>query len=84
MVNLAAFYEGAEDRPRREQWVREFEAALRQKDNGVYVNFVGQEGPSLVRRAYPGSTWQRLVDVKRRYDPGNLFHRNHNIPPDSP
>ncbi|HSB91186.1 MAG TPA: FAD-binding oxidoreductase [Anaerolineales bacterium] len=84
LVNLAAFYEGVEDRPRREQWVKEFEATLRQKDNGAYVNFLGEEGPSLVHRAYPGSTWDRLVDVKRRYDPGNLFHRNHNLPPDSP
>ena len=35
-----------------------------------------------VREAYPGPTWDRLVEVKRRYDPGNLFRRNQNIPPD--
>ena len=48
---------------------------------GVYVNFLGDEGADRVREAYPGPTWDRLVEVKRRYDPGNLFRRNQNIPP---
>jgi hypothetical protein len=39
------------------------------------------EGPDRVREAYPGRTWDRLVEVKRRYDPGNLFRLNQNIPP---
>ena len=56
-------------------------AALQQGDKGAYVNFLGDEGPERVRRAYPGATWDRLVEVKRRYDPDNLFRRNHNIPP---
>jgi FAD/FMN-containing dehydrogenase len=81
MVNLAAFYEGPEDRARREAWVGDFEAALRQDDAGVYVNFLGDEGEAQVRRAYPGNTWDRLRQVKRQYDPENLFRLNHNIPP---
>jgi FAD/FMN-containing dehydrogenase len=48
----------------------------------VYVNFLADEGPGRVREAYPGATWDRLVEVKRRYDPGNLFRHNQNIPPD--
>ena len=36
---------------------------------------------SRIRAAYPGETWDRLVDVKRRYDPTNLFRLNHNIAP---
>jgi FAD/FMN-containing dehydrogenase len=35
----------------------------------------------VTRAAYPGTTWERLVAVKRRYDPGNLFHLNQNIAP---
>jgi FAD/FMN-containing dehydrogenase len=35
-----------------------------------------------VRDAYPGATWNRLVDIKRRYDPTNVFRLNHNVPPD--
>ena len=81
MVNVAAFYEGADDKPRREAWVDEFAAALRQGDNGAYVNFLVDEGEERIRAAYPGSTWDRLAEVKRRYDPTNLFRLNQNVPP---
>ena len=47
----------------------------------AYVNFVNDEGPERVRAAYPGATWDRLAAIKARYDPENLFHRNHNVPP---
>jgi FAD/FMN-containing dehydrogenase len=81
MVNLAAFYQGPADRDLRAAWVSDFAAALRQGDTGAYVNFLGEEGPARVRQAYPGSTWDRLVAIKDRYDPANLFRRNQNIPP---
>jgi FAD/FMN-containing dehydrogenase len=81
MVNIAAFYDGEDDKPRREAWVAEFSAAIHQGDAGAYVNFVGDEGEARVRAAYPGSTWDRLTEIKRRYDPGNVFRRNQNIPP---
>jgi FAD/FMN-containing dehydrogenase len=83
MVNVAAFYDGAEDRPAREQWVDEFVRLLRQGDEGAYVNFLVDEGPEAVRRAYPGATWDRLRAIKNRYDPSNLFRLNQNIPPQS-
>ncbi len=81
MVNLAAFYEGPENRVVREAWVAEFASALRQSDHGAYVNFLGDEGAARVRAAYPGTTWDRLAAIKRRYDPTNLFRLNQNIPP---
>jgi len=81
MANVAAFYEGPEDRSRREAWVRDFAGALRQGDHGAYVNFLGDEGSARVRDAYPGSTWDRLAAIKARYDPTNLFRLNQNIPP---
>jgi FAD/FMN-containing dehydrogenase len=81
MVALAAFYEGADDRAVKEAWVEEFMAAIRQGDAGAYVNFLAHEGEERVRAAYPGATWDRLVEVKRRYDPGNLFRLNQNIAP---
>ena len=81
MVNLAAFYDGPDDRVVRQAWVDKFAAALHQGDSRAYVNFLADEGPERVREAYPGSTWDRLAEVKRRYDPGNLFRRNQNIPP---
>jgi hypothetical protein len=81
MVNLAAFYGGPDDRVVRQRWVEEFAAALRQADQGAYVGFLGDEGQTRVHQAYPGATWKRLVAVKARYDPTNLFRLNQNIPP---
>jgi FAD/FMN-containing dehydrogenase len=83
MVNVAAFYDGPEDRAVREAWVTGFAAALRQRDSGAYVNFLGDEGEARIREAYPGSTWDRLAEIKSRYDPINLFRLNQNIPPAS-
>jgi FAD/FMN-containing dehydrogenase len=54
---------------------------LDQGDPAAYVNFIGDEGPERVRAAYPSATWDRLVEVKNRYDPTNLFQRNQNVPP---
>ena len=81
MVNLAAFYEGPDDRPRRQAWLDDFAAALDQGDPAAYVNFLGDEGEERVRAAYPGGTWERLAEVKARYDPANLFRLNQNVPP---
>ena len=83
MVNLAAFYNGPEDKAMRQAWVESFAAALHQGDSSVYVNFLGDEGERRVRDAYPGSTWERLAAIKARYDPTNLFRLNQNIPPAS-
>ena len=58
-----------------------FAAAITQGAPAAYVNFIGDEGPERVRDAYPGGTWNRLAEIKRRYDPTNLFHRNQNVPP---
>jgi FAD/FMN-containing dehydrogenase len=81
MVNLAAFYTGPEDQILRQAWVADFAEALQQGDSGAYVNFLGDEGEDRVRAAYPGATWDRLVAIKTRYDPTNLFRLNQNIPP---
>ena len=81
MVNVAAFYEGPDDRIVREAWVTEFAAALLQGDHGAYVNFVADEGEARIHAAYPGATWDRLAAIKARYDPTNLFRLNQNIPP---
>jgi len=83
MVNVAAFYEGPEDRLVRQAWVSQVEAALRQGDAGAYVGFLGDEGEERIRQAYPPHTWDRLARIKARYDPTNLFRLNQNIPPAS-
>jgi FAD/FMN-containing dehydrogenase len=81
MVNVAALFESVDDRPKYEDWVQAFADDLRQDDDGAYVNFLEDEGEERIRAAYPGATWDRLREIKGRYDPDNLFRLNQNIPP---
>jgi FAD/FMN-containing dehydrogenase len=81
MVNVAAIHESPDDRPTYQAWVSTLAADLTQADSGAYVGFLGDEGPERVRAAYPGATWDRLKEIKSRYDPENLFRLNQNIPP---
>ena len=81
MVNVAAFYEGPQDRAAHEDWITDFAVALYQGDGGAYAGFLSDEGEARIREAYPGSTFERLAVIKGRYDPTNLFRLNQNIPP---
>jgi FAD/FMN-containing dehydrogenase len=64
------------------QWVRDAGARLRPWSTGAtYINFqTADEGDDRVRATY-GANYDRLVEVKRRYDPDNLFRANRNIRP---
>jgi hypothetical protein len=71
----------ATDSDRNIQWTRAlFEAMQPHLEEAVYVNNLGEEGPSRVQAAY-AENFPRLVAVKRTYDPDNLFRANHNIDP---
>ncbi len=83
MVNIAAMHERPEERPEQESWVSSLANALTAgTPAGAYVGFVGNEGDEGLRRAYPPATLKRLAQVKRRYDPDNLFRLNLNVPLD--
>jgi FAD/FMN-containing dehydrogenase len=81
MVNVAAVYASPEEDPVHRAWAEDAAAALRHGEDSAYANFLGDEGGARVRAAYPGSTWDRLARVKRRYDPENVFRLNQNVPP---
>jgi len=81
MVNVAAMYEDLGEAEIHDAWADRLAETLDQGEPGAYVNFVGDEGAERVRAAYPGPTWDRLREIKRRYDPTNLFRLNQNIPP---
>ena len=62
-------------------WAREFfKATAPYASAGAYVNFMTAEEGDRVAAAY-GSNYERLVEIKRRYDPENVFHFNQNIKP---
>jgi FAD/FMN-containing dehydrogenase len=81
MVNVAAIYGDLAETAKQEAWVIDFASALRQGDFGAYVNFLGTDGKDRIRDAYPGATWDRLVAIKAKYDPTNVFRLNQNIAP---
>ena len=80
MVTSLGWDDAAEDE-RRMRGVRRFAAALEPFSSGVYVNSLSDEGQSGVSAAYGQDRLRRLVAIKDRYDPENVFHLNHNIQP---
>ncbi len=62
-------------------WVRDYYAATAPlSEEGGYVNFMAGDDQDRIKANYRGNC-DRLVEVKRTYDPGNLFHVNQNIKP---
>jgi hypothetical protein len=62
-------------------WANEFQRAMSDHaTGGVYVNLIADDERERVRNAY-GTNYQRLVELKQKWDPNNLFQSNHNIPP---
>jgi FAD/FMN-containing dehydrogenase len=62
-------------------WARHlFEAAAPFASGSVYVNFMPDDEKDRVEKAY-GTNYRRLAEIKRHYDPGNLFRMNQNIRP---
>jgi FAD/FMN-containing dehydrogenase len=83
MVNIAAMYVQPEERPEHEAWANSLARALSAgTTTAAYSGFLGNEGEGGVRRAYPPATLERLAQVKRQYDPDNLFRLNVNVLPD--
>ena len=74
-------YEGAAEP--HVAWTEELFDVVRPQARGVYSNFLGNEGTERLHEAYPTATYQRLAELKRRFDPANLFRLNQNIAPAS-
>jgi hypothetical protein len=79
----AAFQAGSVPRQSVTQWVRRITDSLEPySGDRIYLNYVTDQGEAGVRAAF-GNHYQKLVTLKRKYDPTNLFHLNPNIPPQS-
>ena len=63
-------------------WARAlFDAVAPYAAGSVYVNFMSADEPERIAGGVYAGNYARLAQVKRRYDPGNLFRMNHNIAP---
>jgi FAD/FMN-containing dehydrogenase len=74
-------YEDLGQAATNEAWTAAFHAELATEGAATYLNFMGAEDAGAVRGAYPAPTYARLRELKRRYDPDNVFRANHNIAP---
>lgn len=82
VLNITASWEGAEEDERHIGWARDAWASMRGfSTGGTYVNFLTEDdGIDRIRDAY-GAHYDRLVEVKTRWDPANVFNANKNIAP---
>ena len=81
MIIVMAQFEDVAEGPIHQAFVQAYYEALRPRATGVYANFLEAEGEARIREAYPDLTYHRLAQVKRAYDPANLFRLNQNIRP---
>jgi FAD/FMN-containing dehydrogenase len=78
---IAGMWENPEDNEANTAWVRDYAAALApHSEEGGYINFMAADDQGRAAANY-GANYDRLVEVKTKYDPGNLFHMNQNIVP---
>jgi FAD/FMN-containing dehydrogenase len=82
MLTVANGWDEGDDAP-HVAWTRAAWEHLRPwSRGGGYVNHLAaDEGADRLREAYGEATWDRLVALKRRYDPANVFHLNQNVDP---
>jgi FAD/FMN-containing dehydrogenase len=78
---INVWLDATEDEKVHQAWTESLWDTIRHDDQGVYVNFLENEGADRVREAYPGATYERLGVIKRQYDPDNLFRFNQNVLP---
>ena len=81
VMNVHGRWDTAAEDEKGIAWAREFFAKSQPfASAGAYINFLTQEESDRIAFAY-GGTYQRLVDLKKKYDPANLFRMNQNIKP---
>jgi FAD/FMN-containing dehydrogenase len=78
---IAGMWPDAADNEANIEWVRDYYAATApHSEEGGYINFMAGDDQERIKANYRGN-YDRLVEVKRKFDPGNLFHMNQNIKP---
>jgi FAD/FMN-containing dehydrogenase len=81
-VHPFGLWESPTDDERAKQWAKDLRTDLQPWASGaVYLNFIGDEGQDRVVAGFGQENYARLAAIKARYDPDNVFHLNHNVPP---
>ncbi|MGH2729529.1 MAG: BBE domain-containing protein, partial [Actinomycetota bacterium] len=78
---IAGMWPEASDNDKNIAWVRDYyDATAPHSEEGGYINFAADDDQDRVASNY-GANYDKLAEVKRKYDPDNLFHMNQNIKP---
>ena len=78
---IVGIWPDAADNEANIKWVRDYyEATAPLSEEGGYINFMAEDDQERIKANYKGN-YERLVDIKRKYDPDNVFHHNQNIRP---
>ncbi len=78
---VAGMWPNPADNKANIQWVRDYYQAIApHSEEGGYINFMAEDDQDRIKANYRGN-YERLVKIKRKYDPSNLFHLNQNIKP---
>lgn len=78
---LGLWFDPEDDGSAHREWTEALWQKISHLRDGVYVNFLEDEGRGRVREAYPDEVYRRLAAVKQQYDPENVFKFNQNIKP---
>ncbi|MET0459860.1 MAG: FAD-binding oxidoreductase [Ilumatobacteraceae bacterium] len=81
-VHFLSMWADPGDDERNIAYTRAIATAMKPWASGaVYLNYIGDEGAARIRGAFSATTYERLRTIKSVWDPDNVLHHNHNIPP---
>ena len=82
VINIVGLWMAGDDPDKHINWVRNSSDAVKQFSTGkLYLNFMADTGEDKVMAAYGKDKYDKLVQLKNKYDPENLLHLNQNIKP---
>jgi hypothetical protein len=80
-VDITGLWSSPDEKESAVRWVKSLRDSLQPFAHGVYANQLGETSDALVKASY-GTNYARLVEIKKKYDPGNVLRLNQNIKPD--
>jgi FAD/FMN-containing dehydrogenase len=83
ILNIVSTWSDPMENDRHITWTRDFFLAMQRFSAGSYINFMGDDEAGRIKEVYEESKLEKLVSLKNKYDPKNVFHLNQNIKPKS-
>jgi len=80
-VDITGLWSNPAEKESAVRWVKSLRDSLQPFAQGVYANQLGETSEALVKASY-GTNYARLMEIKKKYDPGNVLRLNQNIKPD--